>query len=110
MQRPLRYLALLSLAAGVLFTACGESASDEAALEEPVTIEHLKGSEVARIELTKEAVNRLEIRTVPVWDKGERLVVPSAAVLVDPDGKFWVYTSPQPLLFVREGISLDHEE
>lgn len=37
-----------------------------------------------------------------------RLVVPYAAVLYDSKGETWVYTSPQPLVFVRHRISIDY--
>jgi len=36
-----------------------------------------------------------------------RKVVPYAAVLYDPYGKTWVYTSPEPGVFVREQINVD---
>jgi hypothetical protein len=37
------------------------------------------------------------------------LVVPSAAVFVDPEGHWWVYTNPEPLVFVRHEIDLDQQ-
>ena len=36
-----------------------------------------------------------------------RMVVPYAAVLYDPYGKTWVYTSPEPGVFVRHTIRID---
>jgi hypothetical protein len=39
-----------------------------------------------------------------------RTVVPYAAVLYDSHGETWVYTSPQPLVFVRHRIEIDHIE
>lgn len=105
----------IRIAGGLLLTAlilsgCGSSPSEEAALEQPATVEHLDGSDVARITLTQRAGTRLDIQTTPVQGRGDRLVVPSAAVLVDPNGVFWVYTSPEPLVFIRQRIEIDHEE
>jgi hypothetical protein len=31
-------------------------------------------------------------------------------VLVDPDGVFWVYTNPEPLVFLRQEITIAREE
>lgn len=94
----------------VLLVGCGRSPSDETALEGAATVEHVEGSEVARITLTEGAVARLDIQTTPVQVTGRRLVVPSAAVLLDPTGVFWVYTSPESLVFVRHKIEIDREE
>lgn len=41
---------------------------------------------------------------------GVRKVVPYSAVLYDPQGKTWVYTSPEPLTFVRQPIVVDFIE
>jgi hypothetical protein len=39
-----------------------------------------------------------------------RKVVPYAALLYDPYGKTWVYTSPEPGVFVRQQIKVDFIE
>jgi hypothetical protein len=70
----------------------------------------VEGTGVARVILTARGAERLDIRTAPVEEAGNRTVVPSAAVLVDPNGNFWVYTNPKPLLFLRHQISISHEE
>ena len=36
-----------------------------------------------------------------------RKLVPYAAVLYDAQGKTWVYTNPEPLVFVRQSIQID---
>ncbi len=40
----------------------------------------------------------------------QRKVVPYSAVLYDTDGKTWVYTNPEPLVFVRHLVSIDYIE
>ena len=37
-----------------------------------------------------------------------RKVVPTSSVLYDAKGKTWVYTSPEPRVFVRHAITVDH--
>lgn len=39
-----------------------------------------------------------------------RRVVPYAAILYDLDGNTWVYTNPEPLVFVRQAVSVDFIE
>jgi hypothetical protein len=39
---------------------------------------------------------------------GSRTVVPYAAVLYDSNGDAWVYTNPEPLVFVRHRIKIDY--
>jgi len=35
-------------------------------------------------------------------------VVPYSAIIYDVHGEIWVYTSPEPLVFVRHGVTIDH--
>jgi hypothetical protein len=109
-RRDHRWAGGAALAIVLLLSACAGSPSDEPALEEPAIVEHPEGSAVAHVTLTKEAVERVQIQTTRVEVRGRHKIVPSAAVLVDPDGVFWVYTNPEPLVFIREEIEIDHEE
>ncbi|MDX6378281.1 MAG: hypothetical protein QOE98_2584, partial [Gaiellaceae bacterium] len=52
------------------------------------------------------AAERLGIETALVVGAGRGTVVPYAAVIYDPDGKTWVYTSPQPLEFLRAPVEV----
>jgi hypothetical protein len=110
MRRRRRPSAALLLLAALILTGCGGSVTDEPTLHEPATVEHPEGSDVARITLSDGAAARLDIQTTPVQRMGDRIVVPSSALLVDPSGVFWVYTSPEPLVFVRRRIDVDREE
>ena len=67
--------------------------------------------------LTEQAAERLGIETTAISDSevqsagGEttlRKVVPYSAVLYDVDGGAFVYTSPEPLTFVRAPITVDY--
>lgn len=105
-----RGIALVSLVAGLVLGGCGEAPSDEHVIDEPATVEEIEGQEIARITLTERAAQRLDIQTELVETAGSGLVVPSAAVFVDPEGGYWVYTNPEPLVFIRHRITIDREE
>jgi hypothetical protein len=101
---------VLPILVALLLTACGEGPSDEHVIDEPATVQAVRERDVARVILTERAAERLDIQTAPAKRDGTGLVVPSAAVLVDPGGDLWVYTNPAPLVFIRHGISIEHEE
>lgn len=110
MRPTIRGIALVPLVAALLLAACGEAPSDEHVIDEPATVQEVEDGEVARVTITQKAAERLDVQTALVEAVGERTVVPSAAVLVDPAGDFWVFTNPEPLVFVRHKISIDYEE
>jgi hypothetical protein len=41
-------------------------------------------------------------------DGTQRLVVPYAAVLYGLEGETWVYTNPEPLVFIRQPITVEY--
>jgi len=45
---------------------------------------------------------------VDMVSSSTRKVVPTSAVLYDAKGKTWVYTNPEPLVFVRHAVSIDY--
>ena len=105
----------------ILLLACLSSsgcrhASEAAAEEEggPAKVEHLQGDEPTRVTLTEEAAKRIDIQTAAVQDMAingaQRRVIPYAAILYDTDGITWVYTNPEPLVFVRHRIVVDYIE
>lgn len=105
----LRSWAVLVAVIGAATAACGGAVGAETT-EEPVAIEATNDAEIWRLTLTESAARRLDVQTATVGSAGDRLVVPSAAVIIDPVGVYWVYTNPQPLVFVREEIRPVHEE
>ncbi|MGQ0850079.1 MAG: hypothetical protein ACT4OP_13405 [Actinomycetota bacterium] len=107
-MRRVRLIAGLA-AAGLLMAACGGTVSDKHKIVEPVTIDDYS-DEVQKLTLTEKAVERLDIQTTAVVEQGEFLVVPSAAIVVDATGTFWLYTNPEPLVYLRHQIELAHED
>jgi hypothetical protein len=78
----------------------------------PAHVEAIEGSPLHRVTLTSRASERLDIKLTQVEDMVmggvTRKVVPYGAVLYDVNGDTWVYTSPEPLVFVRHHIVVDY--
>jgi len=111
MKRSRPWMWGLTLVAALLISSCGEPVSEEHVVADPPAIvEEVEDTEIPRVTLTERAAERVDLQTAPVEMTGDRLVVPFSAVMVDPDGTFWVYTNPESLVFVRHEITIDHEE
>jgi hypothetical protein len=105
-------LVVAGLAALQLSACSGKS--NEAAIandEKPSTLVPIKGTNRSQIELSAKAAKRLGIRTGSIRLEriggAERKVLPYAAVLYDEKGNAYAYTSPEPLVFVRERVKVD---
>jgi hypothetical protein len=99
------------LVGGVALTACAESSASESTGEEPATIEAVEGTDLYRVTVTEKAVQRLGIEMVPIEaGAAATRVVPYGAIVYDPDGDTWVYTSPKPLTYVRTAVTVDDIE
>ncbi len=104
-------VAILTIA-GLQLSACERKTAKPTKIE-PAHVEHIEGTELSRVTLTARAAERLDIKTVPVRDvylSPLRKIVPYGAVLYDAHGGTWVYTSPEPLVFVRHRIIVDYIE
>jgi hypothetical protein len=56
------------------------------------------------VEFTPEGAKRTGLRTEAVERTGRRVSVPYAALLYDPEGKTYVYTSPEELRYVKSEV------
>lgn len=102
-RRNFGFLTVIAMAAALVLGSC--STPDAAAtLEGPATLDEVPGTDLLRITLTESAAARLDIQTETVLTDGDQLAVPSAAVIITPDGSFWVYTNPEPLVYMRQEI------
>jgi hypothetical protein len=97
------FIALLIMAS--LLAACGPNTTSVEKVE-PFKLEVIEGSDFQRVILTEKAAQRLDIQTTPVSGN----VIPYAAVLYGLNGETWTYTNPEPLVFVRQSIVIDHIE
>lgn len=104
------------IATGLVIPACTRAPSEEAGGSRAATVEPIEGTDLARITLSADAARRLDVQTAPVretrgQDGGKPLItIPYAAVLYDPNGETWTYTSPEPLVFVRAPIRVHRIE
>lgn len=53
---------------------------------------------------------RVWVRLTLAGSGATRKIVPFAAILYDTEGHTWVYTNPQPLVFMREAVTIDYVE
>jgi hypothetical protein len=105
MKRIHLYLLLLMMIAALGFTACGPKPTAIKKID-PSMLKEIEGSDLKQVILTAKAAERIGVQTVPV----NGLVVPYAAVIYDIEGHAWVYTNPEPLMFVRAPIVIDRIE
>ena len=104
-RRANRLTALGLVVLGLSVSACGGS-SETSSPPDPAQITKLAGG-VNRITLTADAAKRIDVTTAPAESDGGSTVIPYAAVLYDPNGQTWTYTSPKPLVYVRADITVD---
>ena len=110
MSHPHRWSAALMLLATLGVSACARSEafdSEAASDEGPAKVEHIKGTDLARVVLTAQAARRLGIRTARVRPDHGDVAIPYSALLYDAEGRAFTYTSPAALTFVRRPITVD---
>jgi len=98
------FIAILIIAG--LLSACAPKSTNVEKIK-PYQLEVIEGSDFQRVILTEKASQRLDIQTAPVRDGN---IIPYAAVLYGLNGETWTYTNPEPLVFVRQSIVIDHIE
>lgn len=112
---------VLLVVGGLLFGAClGSSGGTATEGDEPVKVESIDGTDLHRLILVERATERLDLQTVQVREEivegaegaeaAPRMLIPYASVLYDPSGRTWVYTNPEPLVYIREPIAIDYIE
>ena len=111
MKVNVRWLILMAVFSLLPLSACAPAAPvDEE--ERPVQLEPIAGTDLNRITLTEKAAERLGVETVTVQtqqvDGVDRLVIPLAALLYDPNGGTWVYINVEPLVFERRAITVEN--
>jgi len=112
MSWPLLVVALGSF----LLLACSADAAPKAAKPGPSKVETVQGTKLGKVTLVESAAKRLNLQTTvvrleavgPRGEPGPRKVVPYSAVIYDLVGAAWVYTNPEPLVFLRASITIDY--
>jgi hypothetical protein len=101
------------LVAAIAVPGCAETAQVAATRKEPFKLEKIEGTERKRVRLEPKAVERLGVQTevVAAWPATggtpARTTVPYGALLYDTKGGTSVYTVPEPLLFVRQPVTVE---
>jgi hypothetical protein len=103
------------IVAALPLAGCGKKASSYTKVE-PAQVEHPKDSQITRITLTEQAMERLGVKTTPIQEgkvqgaenAPPRPFVPDSAVMYVASGETYVYTSPNPRTFVRQPVDIDY--
>ena len=86
----------------------GGSTGEEGA--EPAVVEPTGTDGVSRVVLSQSAAERLNVETAPVTsvrlNTRVRGAIPYTAVIYDTNGDAWTYTSPEPLVYVRQDVKV----
>jgi hypothetical protein len=100
---------LVAVVAGglLLLPACRDVATETTTESEPYRLQAVEGTDVSRVILTADGAARIGLETEQVEGSNGRTTVPASSIWIDVDGQEWVYTSPEPLTYVREEVSVD---
>jgi hypothetical protein len=103
---PLLAAAMLAVVA-LSLAACSEIETETAAGYEPATVESVKGrDDVKRVTFTAEGAGRIALETAKVDRSQGNETIPYAALIYDPEGDTYVYTSSAPLTFLRREVDV----
>jgi hypothetical protein len=108
---------VLAMCAALALSACAKVEESAAAKAERFNLELVDEEKgLNRLTLVKNAAERIGVTTEKVGmlarfgGESRRTSVPHGAVLYDPSGETFVYTSPEPLVFIRHPITVDYVE
>ncbi len=89
-------------------TGCAQAPEAAPSEGEPAAIAEVPGTDLHRLTLTEHAIERVGIATavIAVDPKTGKLTVPYGAILYDSSGNAWVYTNPEPQVYVRQSITV----
>jgi hypothetical protein len=96
----------VGLAVAALALGGCNSASTSAPKVEAITIEEQE-SGLKILTLSEKAAERLGVVTAPVAASGSSMTIPYAAVVYDAQGATWAYVNSQPLVYMREAITVE---
>jgi hypothetical protein len=92
---------------GLSLAACSEVETETATGYEPARLESVKGrDDLKRVTVTAEGARRIDLKTAEVKRLDGRTAVPYAALIYDPEGNTYVYTSSAPLSFLRKEVEV----
>jgi hypothetical protein len=100
--------AFVTVSAALGVAGCGATPAAAPAEGDPAVVAAVPGTDLHRLTLTEHAIERVGIATATtaVDPHSGKLTVPYAAILYDSTGKAWVYTNPEPRVYVRRSITV----
>jgi hypothetical protein len=111
-----RWLAAALFVVGVPLAGCTQHAPEAPHVEHPVEVRKIEGQDINRVTMTEKALERIGLQTGAVreqqvsrFDSPQR-VVPQSALIYDPRGGTWVYTSPEPRTFIKHKVGVVYVE
>ena len=116
MQQNNRWMVVALAMAGLQLPACQQPPSATQHAEPPGIVERVDGTELSRVTLSEKAIQRIDLKTDEVREAkvsrsaSKQRVVPYSALIYDPHGQTWIYTSPKPRTFVRHKVRVDYIE
>jgi hypothetical protein len=103
-------VAALALAAGTSLGGCAEIPATSTTTYQPASLESTTPDGPKKVTFTGEAVERVDLQTSRVEQRGDQVVVDYAALVYDKTGKSWVFTVVAPLTFLRAPVRVDRIE
>jgi hypothetical protein len=107
-------IAILAALGVWAFQSVGPAESATTGAGKVVTIEKIEGTDLSKLTLTEQAVQRIDLQLGDVTeqqiDGAAKLVVPFGAVFYDANGVAWVYTNPEGLSYVRAQLTIERIE
>ncbi|MGH3345506.1 MAG: hypothetical protein ACRDO4_00865 [Nocardioides sp.] len=97
---------VVAITAGAATAGCTEVEEAAPHVHQPAHLEPIDGSEVQQVSFDQRAAEQVALQTATVRRQGKRTVVPYAALIYDGQGASWVYTSPEPLTYVRVAVEV----
>jgi hypothetical protein len=105
-----RWIVAILILAVLQFWAC-QKKDDGHHFEHPSELEEIEGTEFKRVIFTQRAMERTGVETAEVTEEinsPQKKIVPYGALIYGPEGQTWIYTCPQPRVFVRAEVEVDH--
>jgi len=90
---------------------CSGQQEAAASTPQPAQVQSIEGSDLHRVTLTEQAMDRVGIQTVAVraaTAPSKLTIIPVSAVIYDPQGRSWTYIVPDVRTFMRQAIVIDH--
>ena len=83
--------------------------------QSPATLEESGQPGIKRVRLTERAAERLGIEMAEVREEAvtiadnsvQRKIIPYGAIIYDTKGQTWTFTNPEPLVFIRQSVSVE---